>query len=419
MTVIPASPTNENTPSPQQEEEEVEEEDRKKKESKNILTSLVPKLNSSTAKNTKTLHDHVTVNMNHAASENTLTVHRSAAVYHDKSAYFNNDTHTNDQAHAHEHVVAQLKEGFDVAHFDFNDPSSLTEYFCATGIAKAHSPIWQRFYSGLIAGMFVTIGAAFALVAAGGIDPTVRAANPAIPKLLVGATFPIGLALIMLVGGDLFTGDCMYVGIAWFSGRMSLWKVFNALFVSFFSNLCGCLFFSYILIKETNILAAEPYHSFILSVAAGKMSETWVHIFLRAVGANIMVCVAVFMGATSRDALGRCILAWAPITAFSVIGFEHVIANMSFIPSALMYGAPYSVQDYITNSMVPSAIGNFIGGFVVVGGSCAYMYSWRKGTFDSFGSWLRFQLVPSKSLGDILSEVKEQFFNAIPFEKLE
>jgi hypothetical protein len=52
----------------------------------------------------------------------------------------------------------------------------------------------------------------------------------------------------------------------------------------------------------------------------------------------------------SRDALGRLVLGWIPVMVFSVIGFEHTVANMASIPIAMMYGAPISVNQYIANS---------------------------------------------------------------------
>ena len=151
-----------------------------------------------------------------------------------------------------------LHAGFAGSFFQFNDASSLSHYFITTGVTKAHSAIWPRFIAGVLAGMFVVIGTLFALVAAGGLSESLRAAQPSIPKLITGATFPIALVLILLAGGDLFTGDCMYVGLAWFTGRLSLRQLLGVLLVSFCSNMCGCLFFSYFLAYRTELLVVEP-----------------------------------------------------------------------------------------------------------------------------------------------------------------
>ena len=69
-----------------------------------------------------------------------------------------------------------------------------------------------------------------------------------------------------------------------------------------------------------------------------------------------------------------------PITAFVACGFEHCVANMYFIPLGLALkstaaSVPDGVADVLTVSnfvfanLVPSTLGNIIGGSLVVGGA--------------------------------------------------
>ena len=286
---------------------------------------------------------NVAIDISNVGKEATLTVHpnphsfdglhspQGLAPYSSDSGSFAADKPASARSHRPEAsnvLQKQLSSGFDTTFFEFNDASSLTGYFIATGIAKAHSAVWPRFVSGLLSGLFVVFGAVFALVAAGGISADTRSASPAIPKILTGITFPIALVLIMFVGGDLFTGNCLYVGVGWFSGRVTLRQSLNVLLVSFFSNLCGCLFFSYFLGYRTELFTAAPYNSWMLSVADGKVGEGWGEVVLRGIGANTLVCIGIFMGSSSRSALGRLVIAWIPVMVFSIIGYDHVVANM-------------------------------------------------------------------------------------------
>lgn len=60
---------------------------------------------------------------------------------------------------------------------------------------------------------------------------------------------------------------------------------------------------------------------------------------------------------------------------FVGLGTDHVIANMYFVPMAIFEGSPdISVGYYIWKSMIPSAIGNIIGGGLFVGGVYWYLY---------------------------------------------
>ena len=358
--------------------------------------------------------DSVAIDLSDAGKEATLTVHPS----HHSFDALDGSPYAAHKPPSHLALDKQLSSGFDTAFFEFNDASSLTQYFIATAVAKAHSAVWPRFVSGLLSGLFVVFGAVFALVSAGGISEATRAASPAIPKLLNGATFPIALILILFIGGDLFTGNCMYVGVGWFTGRISLRQALNVLGVSFFSNLCGCLFFSYFLAYRTQLFSAAPYNSWVLSVANGKVAEDWGEVVLRAIGANTLVCIGIFMGSASRSALGRLVIAWIPVMVFSVIGYDHVVANMAFIPIALMYnGTQFGTGQYIWRSLIPSAIGNFIGGGVLLGGFLVYLYAMRSRQHATLVAFLRYNLVPSKPLRAVVGEMVHQFRHDLPIDK--
>ena len=60
---------------------------------------------------------------------------------------------------------------------------------------------------------------------------------------------------------------------------------------------------------------------------------------------------------------------WFPVMCFVGLGSDHVIANMYFIPLAIFLGAekPLTVGYYIWKSMIPSLIGNFVGGGLFTG----------------------------------------------------
>ena len=307
-----------------------------------------------------------------------------------------------------------LHAGFAGTFFQFNDASSLSHYFIATAVSKAHSAVWPRFVAGILAGLFVVIGTLFALVSAGGVSSELRSAQPFVPKLLTGATFPISLVLILLAGGDLFTGDCMYVGLAWFTGRLSLCQALGVLLVSFCSNICGCLLSSYILAYRTELLSAEPYHRWMLSVADTKVSLSWGVALLRGVGANTLVCLAIFLCSASRDALGRLVLGWISVMVFSVIGFEHTVANMASIPIAMMYGAPITVSQYIVRSLIPVTLGNIIGGTFLVGGFLTYLYCWEKREHTGWTQWLIFNFVRVGTWTECARGLQLHIFNNLP-----
>jgi formate/nitrite transporter FocA (FNT family) len=78
--------------------------------------------------------------------------------------------------------------------------------------------------------------------------------------------------------------------------------------------------------------------------------------------------MACFLSISSREVFSKIIAIWFPTMTFTAIGGEHVVANMFYIPLGIFLGAPkVSVGKYIWKSMLPSALGNIVGGGLFVG----------------------------------------------------
>ena len=74
---------------------------------------------------------------------------------------------------------------------------------------------------------------------------------------------------------------------------------------------------------------------------------------------------------------------WFPTFTFVALGLDHVIANMYFIPVAIFYGHPdIGVGLYIWKSMIPTTLGNIIGGGLFVAGMYWYLYLTGEGSND-------------------------------------
>ena len=49
------------------------------------------------------------------------------------------------------------------------------------------------------------------------------------------------------------------------------------------------------------------------------------------------------------------------------MGFEHSIVNMFLFPFSMIMGGEFTIMDYLMWNEVPTALGNLVGGFVLVG----------------------------------------------------
>lgn len=130
------------------------------------------------------------------------------------------------------------------------------------------------------------------------------------------------------------------------------------------------------LAQDGNVFAADPYKSEVIAFATKKQLTPDFHqIFLRRIGCNWLVCLACFLGVQGRDLASKVVGIWFPTFAFVSLGFDHVVANMTFIPLAIWLGAPkITVALYIWKGIIPTLLGNIIGGGLFVATYYWYMY---------------------------------------------
>ncbi|MBO5271343.1 MAG: formate/nitrite transporter family protein [Muribaculaceae bacterium] len=223
----------------------------------------------------------------------------------------------------------------------------------------------------MLAGVYIAFGGILSLVIGFGF-PEITAGNPSLQKLLSGCMFPIGLILVVLLGAELFTGNNALLIPAYMKKHYGVWPVVKNWILVYIGNFVGAMAFTYFLVYLCGLTAADPYHSAIIKVAEAKASMSWGMVFLKGIGANWCVCLAVWLALSSRSFVGKMAGCWLPVMAFVALGYEHSIANMFFIPLGMMEGANVEVMQAITTSFIPATLGNIVGGALFVG--CAYGY---------------------------------------------
>ena len=102
-----------------------------------------------------------------------------------------------------------------------------------------------------------------------------------------------------------------------------------------------------------------------IRIALAKIRLPVAEAFFRGVLCNVLVCMAVWMALSGRNVTDKVVAIVFPITAFVAAGFEHSIANIYFLPLAMLMGAPIGAADMARN-LVPVIAGNLVGGSVLV-----------------------------------------------------
>lgn len=260
-------------------------------------------------------------------------------------------------------------------------PKELYQAYVDASFDKSKTS-WKRIMvMSVFAGMFIALGAQASMVASHDIS------NYGIAKLVSAFVFPIGLMMIVLVGGELFTGNCLMI-MAIMNKKIKTMDMIRVQTLVFFFNMIGAIFIAVLvsLSGQWDVSHAQ-LGAYTIKMAYTKSQMPIFEAFISGTLCNIMVCVAMLMGKSSRDVTGKILAIFFPIMAFVVSGFEHCVANMYYIPAGMLaklnpeyvkqaqeiYGISanalenLNVGTFFINNLIPATAGNIFGGAVCVG----------------------------------------------------
>ncbi|PWR72412.1 formate/nitrite transporter family protein [Methanospirillum stamsii] len=273
----------------------------------------------------------------------------------------------------------------------FHPPVQIVAKGAGAGKYKCSLPAWNMIIRGFMSGAYIAMGAALATVCSTAVADNLGAG---FGQLILGAVFPVGLIITVLCGAELFTGDAMLAPLAAFVHKVSWASVLNLWLWVYIGNLIGSIFFAYLMANgpfvSWNAAGAATVNAFGLrAVAIGLAKTSYVgtmgfySAFLKGIGCNWLVNLAILLGICADDAVGKFFGIWFPIMAFVSIGFEHCVANMYFIPAGILTSGYLNAEQVATigaeklaglnwvtmwtSNVIPVTIGNIVGGMLFVG----------------------------------------------------
>jgi formate/nitrite transporter len=259
------------------------------------------------------------------------------------------------------------------------EPQEMAQVAAETG-AKKTRRTWDRvLVSAFLAGAYIAFGGLVAITVSSGLDPAVWGT---LPTLFTGVAFTLGLVLVLIAGSDLATGNMMLVPLGAMRGKIDVGDVVRNLTLVLLGNLLGALFVAFFLAVESGVIgdpgsggASGLTYDRLAEIAQGKATghSAW-ETFLRGVGCNWLVCLAVWMSLAATSVSGKILALFFPIMAFVAMGFDHVVANMFFLPAAIFAGTPdVGWGDALVNWLLAGA-GNLVGAVVFVATSYWYLF---------------------------------------------
>ena len=269
-----------------------------------------------------------------------------------------------------------------------NTPAQIAENYVTIGKGKVDTPIAKMFMLAIMAGAFIALGGLGATTAG------VSIAEASVAKLVGACIFPGGLAMVLLAGAELFTGNCL-LSIPLLQREITVFGMLKNWGVVYAGNFVGGLIVAAIAVfsHQASLFNNEMAVSMI-SAAAAKTSLSFGDAFLKGIACNFLVCIAVWLAFAAKTASGKIISLFLPVMIFVLCGFEHSVANMYYIGAGLfaMLNPDYllaatnagidvsglNIENFLAANLLPVTLGNIVGGAICVG--MVYWFVYLKGS---------------------------------------
>ena len=260
----------------------------------------------------------------------------------------------------------------------FNTVTETMNMYMETIPKKTEAKRMVTFGKAIMAGAMIAIGAAASNVASHSIS------NVSVARMTAGIVFPVGLMMVILLGAELFTGDCMMIA-GLIPKKLRLLRCIEFLAEVFIGNFIGgfmiaaLTYFSGQFDYSGNLLGA-----YTIKVALAKATIPFSRGVCSGILCNILVCAAVLLAMCAKDVAGKLLSSFFVIFAFVTSGFEHCVANMYYISAGLLCKCnpeyvnaailqyqispealeQLSVKNFLIGNLLPVTIGNILGGAV-------------------------------------------------------
>mgnify|MGYP000397285227 FL=1 len=263
-------------------------------------------------------------------------------------------------------------------------PEEVANKVKTLGVSKANMSFLPLLVLSMMAGAFISFGAMYYTVVMTHPSEAYGAA-----KLLGGLAFSLGFVLVVIVGGELFTGNNLIV-MAWAKRRITLARLLKNWSLVYIGNGLGAFITVYLVFASGFLDGAHhAVGATALKVGLAKVDLSTSEAFVRGIFCNSLVCLASWMVYASRTVMDKVFAVIFPISAFVAMGFEHCIANMFMIPLAIVASLDpeivaasgisadalqnLNLSGFIAN-LIPVTLGNIFGGTIMVGMSLYTVY---------------------------------------------
>lgn len=254
-------------------------------------------------------------------------------------------------------------------------PSEAVANYAVTGRKKAEMSILKTFFLGIVAGALIAFGCVATNTSAHSLS------DVSTIRTISGLLFPGGISMVILMGGELFTGNCL-LSISVLDKKITVLQMLRNWIPAYLGNLVGSLILAFGCANFGQMnYSGGGLAVYTMKLAVGKVSLPFANAVVLAFFCNVLVCLAVLASLSAKDVTGRILGTFLPIAYFVICGFEHCVANMYYVPAGIFasrvpaYAAAAAEAgldlsrltwgNFFLSSLLPVTVGNILGGALV------------------------------------------------------
>lgn len=249
-----------------------------------------------------------------------------------------------------------------------HSPLEIARNYVEIGIHKVRLSAFKMLVLGVFAGMFIGFAGIASSVGA------VTVENASIARLISATLFPAGMAMVLVAGSELFTGNNLII-IALLEKKIRLHEMLKNWFFVFVGNFIGAALVALLVVlgHVPDLYGGRLAESMVKN-AQSRVSLSFGDAFVKGILCNILVCIAVWAAFAAKRVSGKLLMSFWPVMVFVLCGFEHSIADIYFCIAGILTAGEYGIAaqgltfgSFLLKNLLPVALGNIVGGAGIVG----------------------------------------------------
>lgn len=252
-----------------------------------------------------------------------------------------------------------------------HSPLEIAKNFVKIGVHKVRLSAFKMLVLGIFAGVFI----GFAGIAATTAGATIT--NPSVSRLVSACVFPAGMAMVLVAGSELFTGNNLII-ISLLSKKVTWFQMLKNWFFVFIGNFIGAAFVAVMVVYGRVPDLFDGYLSErVVAAAMSRVQQSFPEAFIKGIMCNVLVCIAVWAAFAAKKVSGKLLMSFWPVMLFVLCGFEHSIADIYFSVAGILAAHEYGIAaeglsfgSFLLKNLLPVTLGNIVGGAGIVG--CGY-----------------------------------------------